>query len=227
MAMAEVLCYNEMTPHDKMCPNATKPLVPQCFYVQGNHIKFILFEGGDHGRIHMFRKYGIFHTLEDTSWNSRFTPYTIRRIGEDPRLWVNQALDAYASFSRNLLSMTPPPDACQLEHDVIVHARELISEIINVHTRIVHLEEATFPIMVNRVHRIYGVTLHYEKTSVPCTEAKPCLHVKCMNCKTKENAFNVRRYVAQAFLEPEYRVKHAPEFVQTIWRRSEIDCSSA
>lgn len=223
MAIAEILCYNEMTSPDKNRPGATKPLLPQCFYVQGNQVKFVCFEGGDRVRIDMFRNAGIFYTLWDASWHNRLARYTIRHIGDDPREWVTQTLNAYSSFCQNLLSTEPPPDPRDMEATVLVHAQELIHEVLQLHTgKIVNLEENTFPSMINRVHRLYGVTLNYEKICVPCTEDKPCLQINCSKCKIKDEALKVRRDAAQAFLEIGYHAPHTPEFVKDIWRRSVV-----
>jgi hypothetical protein len=218
-ATAEVLCYNETTTPDKTCPAASRQIAPLSFYTENNQVKFVCFEGGNRPRIDTFRSLGLFHALQDdlSPWTSHTTIFAIRRIGDDPRAWVDQTILSYASVCRNLLSTVPDPN--RLEADVLAHAQHLMREAIRAR-HVVHLEAESFPSMLNRVHRLYGVDSIYETVCAPCTEAKPCLCVKCANCNLKERAANVRRNAAKAFLDPDYCVPYTPEYVKDIWRRS-------
>jgi hypothetical protein len=221
-AVAEVLCYNEMTPPHEGRAGEEKWLVPQCFYARGASVEYISFEGGARNRVAMFRKAGLFRAVGRESYRSDFTVYTIRRTGEDPKVWVEQALQAYEVLQRSS-DLTNPLDLCQLQASVFLHTHDLIYEVLRCHKgHIVHIEDKTFPSMVNRVHRLYGVTLDYEAVRTPCTGFKPCLLVTCPRCKIEEQALDARRrlYASQAFLEPAHVAPSVPEWLREIWSRS-------
>ena len=219
LAVAEVLCYNELTVPDPLYPIETRRIAPQCFYVRGGHVKYICFEGGERTRVEAFRHAGFLTTLRPASWNSQLSPYTIRRMGEDPRAWVNQALDAYSSFSRNLIAMARPPDPCHLEAEVLVYAQEMIKEAFGLHIGgLVDLKSNHFPAMLYRAHTLYNVTTDWESICVPCSKSKPCLLVTCSTCKCKQESLDFRRDAAKVFLSPPYTVLSTPEFVKEIWR---------
>jgi hypothetical protein len=219
--VAEVLAYNELTMVDPDRPAETRRLVPQCFYAQGNQIKFVCFEGGDRRRVDLFRRAGIFHCLRNSAWKNNLSLYTIRRIGDDPWVWVHQTLEAYVSFSRSLFYNASPPDPCQLEADVLDYAQELIQEVIDLQMdNIVHLHDKTFPSMLHRINRLYDVNIDsYATTGVLCTPNKPCLLVTCFECTTDEKRLWVRRHAARGFICPPYTVPCCPESVKEIWRR--------
>ena len=229
-AFAEVLCYNEMTTttSNKTLSGSASLLSPQCFYVQGNNVRFICFEGGDGCRIDMFRNAGLLQTLQNASWNKKMTMYCIRRIGSDPAAWIKQALVAYEKISINLLPTAVSPDFFMIEALVYEHAQELIREVFDSHIgQIVHLDDDAFPSMVNRIYRLYGVTPNYATVCIPCTDAKPCLLFTCLQCK--KNRVKVHRRAAQAFLDPEYKYEcdsmYIPPFLREIWGRPAV-CGS-
>jgi hypothetical protein len=170
---------------------------------------------------------------------NKFTSYTIRHRGQDPRSWVNQILDTYRLLTRtlscNLYSSnrttattttthtTHTTHTLNYETEILENVYHLISEALKLHTgKIVHVESNDFPHIVNRVHRLYGVTLNYETVRVPCTELKPCLQIHCPTCTcTSENdyAHKTRSYASKAFIDVEYVVPTTPEFVKKIWDR--------
>lgn len=220
LAVAEVLCYNELTIPDPLRPVETRRIAPQCFYVQGGHVKYICFEGGERTRIEAFRREGFLTSLRPATWNNQLSPYTIRRMGDDPRNWVNQALEAFSSFSRNLLTMARPPDPSQLEAEVLVYVQEMLHEMFAVHMgRLVDLQGKHFPTMLYRANALYNVTTDCESICVPCSRSKPCLLVTCPKCKCKEESLDFRRDASKVFLSPPYTILPTPEFVKEIWRR--------
>jgi hypothetical protein len=219
-ALAEVLCYNELTVPDPLRPSETMRIVPECFYVQGSQIKYLRFSQAERSRVALFHRAGLFTALMPANWNNQMSPYTIRRMGEDPKSWVDQTLGAFSSFSRNLLSMSTAIDPLQLEAEVLVHVHEMMQEVFALHIgNLVCVEDRSFPAMLHRVYSLYGATVDYEATCVPCSKRKPCLLLACANCCCDEEYTTVRRNAARVFLSLSCSTPSAPEFVKEIWRR--------
>ena len=230
-AVAEVLCYNETIAAQKSNVCTPKRIIPKCFYADENHIKFICFKGSNQIYVHLFQATGLFKTIRSTSlmMKNQFTSYTIRHRGQDPRSWVNQILDTYKLITRTLScnlylsNRTTTTNTLNYETEILENVYYLISEALKLHTgKIVHVESNDFPHIVNRVHRLYGVTLNYETVRVPCTELKPCLQIHCPTCTcTSENdyAHKTRSYASKAFIDVDYVVPITPEFVKKIWNR--------
>lgn len=227
VAMAEVLCYNELTVFDPERPGETRQIVPNCLLVQGGRVKFIGFEGGDRKRIEHFRKAGLFYVLRNPTWHhNQLTSYTVRRQGDDPRDWVKQTIQAYTNISHDLrVHNTPSLDPMQLEAEVVVQAQELMHEAITLRLEhIVHIHDKTFPVMLHRIHSLYNIPIdgYYQQADVPCTPKRPCLMLKCSQCSTDEKRIHVRRHAAMGFISPPYTAPCCPEFVKEIWCRPDV-----
>jgi hypothetical protein len=225
-ALAEALVYNELTPYDSHNPEQTSQIKPELFYAQYGKVKYLTFHGGNRARLDMFRKAGLLRSLTTETWNKTLSPYMIRRIGDDPRAWVNQVIDANVRFGQHLLPGSCLGDPLYLEAEVLVLALEYLEKVFKQHTggpeAIVDLGKKTTPQMLRRINQLYGTGFcQYQKIEVPCNpdEGKPCMRVTCEKCNTQTSCHNTRRFATRGFMYPWYVSPCPPESIKAMWRQ--------
>ena len=222
-AITEALVYNELTPYDHKRPVETAQIVPWAFMVEQNVIKYVAFEGGHKQRLEKFGKAGLRRVLCNPSWSPKYAPFTIRRIGSDPRAWADQTIAAHVAFCKIMMNMAFPPDAGQLEAEVLVRANEYLHKAFSKQLGygcLIDVANATTPKMLWRINQLYGITPErYNKAEVPCApeDGKPCMRVKCEKCNTEAMCQNRRRFASRGFMYPWYVCPKCPDSVKAVW----------